>query len=115
VSHSKNARKQAVADYKSLKPRQGVFAVRCAPTGHAWVGASRNLDATRNGIWFVLRIGSHRDAALQADWQAHGEEAFRFDVLEELDADVSPLLVTNLLKAKMREHALREHAPTLLP
>jgi hypothetical protein len=52
---------------------------------------------------------------LQAEWQAHGEQHFRFDVLEELDADVSPILLSSVLEEKKRDHAGRENARTLLP
>jgi hypothetical protein len=115
MSISKESRKHAIDEYKNRKPRRGVFVVRCDATGHAWVGASRNLDAARNGLWFVLRTGSSRNPELQAEWRAQGEEHFRFDVLEELDPDESPILVNDLLDEKKREHALREQARTLLP
>ena len=108
-------RRAAIDEYKNRKPRRGVFAVRCTATGHVWVGASPNLEAARNGTWFTLRANAHRDAALQAEWRAHGEETFRYDVLEELDPDALPMSVSDLLKEKKREWASRERAPTLLP
>lgn len=108
-------RKAAIDEFKSRKPHRGVFAVRCAASGHAWVGASPNLDAARNGLWFMLRLGTHRDPALQAEWQVHGEPAFAFEVLEELEGDVLPMLVQDLLKQKKSAWAAREQARTLLP
>jgi hypothetical protein len=115
MSISKGSRKQAIDEYKNRKPRRGVFVLRCDSTGHAWVGASRDLNAARNGLWFVLRTGTNRNPELQAEWRAHGEEHFQFEVLEELDPDESPLLVNDLLEEKKRAHALKEHAQTLLP
>ncbi len=109
------SRKVAIEAFKQRTPRRGIFAVRCTPTGRAWVGASPNLDAARNGLWFSLRSGSHRDAALQAEWQVHGEAAFRFDVLEELERDMLAMDVADALKRKKREWAAKEGAPTLLP
>jgi len=109
------ARKTAIDEYKNRKPHRGVFAVRCSATRHVWVGASPNLEAARNGAWFTLRAGSHRDAALQAEWREHGEASFRYDILEELDDDVLPMAVPDLLKQKKREWALKEQARTLLP
>lgn len=108
-------RKAAIAEYKNRKPQRGIFAVRCTATGHSWVGSSPNLDAARNGTWFTLRLGSHRDAALQAEWKAHGETAFAYVVLEELDPDVLPMSVPDLLKQKKRDWALKEQGRTLLP
>ena len=60
---------------------------------------SRNLGAAKNANWFTLRIGTHRDKALQAEWNTHGEPAFQFEILEKLEEDVHPLAVADLLKA----------------
>lgn len=115
MTDSKAERKRLTDDYRNRKTRRGIFAVRCTPTGRTWVGASPDLDAARNSTWFSLRTGAHRDAPLQAEWRTHGEEAFRYDVLEELEDDVSPLLVRDLLKSKKAEWAAREQAGVLLP
>lgn len=111
---SRQARKDAIAEFKQRDPSRGVFAVRCAPTGRVWVGASPNLDAARNSTWFMLRAGSHRERALQDDWNAHGEAAFQFEILETLDPDLLPMSVADALKAKKQEWAARLSAPTLL-
>jgi hypothetical protein len=108
-------RKAAIDEFKKREPHRGVFAVRCTETGQTWVGATPNLEAAHNSTWFMLRLGSHRDPLLQAEWKAHGERAFDYEVLEELDKDVQPMLVADLLKEKKREWALKEHARTLLP
>jgi hypothetical protein len=115
VNDSKEARKRLSDEYKTRPKHRGIFAVRCTPTGRTWVGASPNLDAAKNGLWFTLRIGSARDAALVAEWQAHGEDAFRFEVLEELEDDVPAMLVNDQLLQKKREWAEREQAKILLP
>jgi hypothetical protein len=114
MSVSKDARRQAIDEYRNRKPRRGVFAVRCLATGRAWVGAAPDLDAARNGAWFTLRTGSHRQPDLQAEWRAHGEDQFRFEVLEELDGDIFPLLLSDALNQKKAEWAQREGATTLL-
>jgi hypothetical protein len=97
---SKEERKEVVRKFKERKPLLGVFAVRCIATGLVWVGASRNLDATRNGSWFCLRNGSYHDKALQEEWNANGEVMFQYEVLEKLDDDVLPLGIGDLLKEK---------------
>src|SRR3569623_1167701 len=95
------SRRQLVRDYKERKARQGIFAVRCAVTGEAWVGQSRNLDQQQNGVWFALRQGGHPNRALQAAWTTQGEAAFAFEVLEALkDEDLSAYARDNLLKAR---------------
>ncbi len=77
-------RKAAIAAYKERKPRIGIYAVRCGPTGEVWVGATHNLDSRRTSLWFALRQGSFPNPALQAAWNSHGAEAFACEPLEAL-------------------------------
>lgn len=94
-------RRELIQQYKERKPRVGVVAVRCAATGEAWVGATRNLDSARNPVWMSLRLGSCRVATLQAAWKAHGEAGLVFETLEELDIEgMTPLGVGDLLKSR---------------
>jgi hypothetical protein len=92
-------KKEAIRQYKERKPNAGIYAVRCT-TGRVWIGASRNLDATRNGLWFALRAGAHRDRALQDEWTARGEAAFTYEALETLPDDTPALNVPDLLKQR---------------
>lgn len=78
-------RKTLLRDYKDRKVEAGIYLVRCAPTGEAWVGATPDLATRQSGVWFTLRCGSHNDRALQAAWTAHGEGAFVFEALEAID------------------------------
>jgi hypothetical protein len=109
------SRKDAIREYKQRAPNRGIFAIRRVATDRAWVGASRNLDASRNRAWAALRQGQHQDRALQAEWNTHGEAAFDYEVLEKLEDDVLPMTISDLLNEKMREWAARLGAPTLLP
>ncbi|MEP6538320.1 MAG: GIY-YIG nuclease family protein [Bryobacteraceae bacterium] len=111
---SKEQKKEAIHQFKERKPRVGVFAVRCVLSGKVWVGSSRNLDATRNGTWFGLRNGSHREPPLQQEWNAHGETAFQYEVLELLDEEVLPLAVSDLLAEKKKLWMKQLAAPGLL-
>src|ERR1700733_404145 len=97
---SKEERKEAARKFKERKPPLGVYAVRCAATGQVWVGFTQNLNASKNGIWLGLSTGAHHDKALQAEWNAHTESAFSYEVLEQLDEELSPLLVRDTLKAR---------------
>jgi hypothetical protein len=89
--------------YKAKKTPRGVYAIRCKATGEAWVGSSTHLDSQANSIWFELRSGLHRNRAIQAVWNAHGETVFSYEVLEILDDDVPPLLLKDLLEER-RKH-----------
>jgi hypothetical protein len=91
-------KKEAIRKYKEQKAPLGAYAVRCTISGRAWVGASRNLDATKNGCWFMLRNGGHIDKSLQSEWNQHGEAAFQYKILETLDEDLHTLAIADLLK-----------------
>jgi hypothetical protein len=96
----RTARRQAVRAYKERPPEWGVFAVRCAASGEAWVAGSRHLHTEKNGLWFQLRMGGHPNAALQAAWRTHGEAAFAYVVLERLPTEeVEPYVLAQRLKA----------------
>lgn len=97
------SRKEAIREFKERVTPQGIFAIRCLQTPQCWVGASRNLDAQQNGIWFQLNTGSYRHAELQAAWKQFGAEAFTFETLEELPQDVSPIVIADVLKER-RSH-----------
>lgn len=98
----KQSRRDAVRDYKERKVAAGIFSLRCTATGETWVGASRNLDQM-NGVYFSLRMGSHRNAALQAAWKAHGEAGFDYAVVESLDDDdLTPIGRASWLKDRER-------------
>jgi hypothetical protein len=107
-------RKEAIREFKERKTPRGVFAIRCAKTNRVWVGASRNLDAAKNGYWFGLGTGKHLDKSLQGEWTAQGEPEFSYEILEKLDDDVHPMELTDLLKAKQSEWVEREGADRLL-
>jgi hypothetical protein len=93
-----NARKKELArTYKERKRLQGIFAVRCDASGEVWIGKTRNLDTEQNKIWFVLRHGSHTNASLQSAWNARGEAAFRYEIVEEV-TDENLLLIESLIK-----------------
>lgn len=84
---SNDRKRDLVREYKERKPRRGAFAVRCAPTGDVWVSASPNLDSQQNSTWFGLQSGGHPNRELQALWKHHGEAAFSYEILAELNDD----------------------------
>jgi len=96
-----NGRKALVRDYRDRKVEAGIYAVRCAASGEAWVGATPDLATRQTGIWFSLRHGGHSEASLQAAWATHGEAAFSFEALEAIDDEnLGPLGKSSLLKER---------------
>ncbi|GAK52341.1 transcriptional regulator, ArsR family [Candidatus Moduliflexus flocculans] len=71
--------------YKENPPMGGVFQIKNMQTGKLLIVSSTNLAGKINSSRFQLKHGSHRNKALQQDWQAYGAEAFSFDTLEELE------------------------------
>jgi hypothetical protein len=104
---SKDRRRELTAAYKEMKPRPGVYAVRHPASGQAWVFAARNLENREPGVWFSLRLGSHKHVAMQAAWKAQAGEGFTYEELEAFDADdLAPWQVIERLKvleARWRE------------
>ena len=82
-----SGRKALLRAYKERKVEAGICAVRCVATGEAWVGATPDLSTRQSGVWFSLRLGSHRDKSLQTAWNAHGPDAFAFEAVEAVDTE----------------------------
>jgi hypothetical protein len=91
----KTRRKELVEAYAERKPAPGVFAVR--GPGQVWTATSRDLAKAQNGIWFSLRQDGYINREMQALWNAHGEAAFSFEILEEIATD-NPEMIGLLLK-----------------
>lgn len=111
---SSNAeRRDAIRKFKEQKPPSGVFAVRCSSTGRVWVGSSHNLNAIKNRFWFCLRNGDHPDKRLQAEWNAQGEDAFAYDILETIKEDTPSCAIADLLKEKSSQWRAQLGASTV--
>ncbi|WP_297510174.1 GIY-YIG nuclease family protein [uncultured Caulobacter sp.] len=82
-----SGRKALLRQYRERKVEAGIYAVRCAVTGEAWIGATPDLSTRQSGIWFSLGHGAHREASLQTAWKTHGPDAFVFDALEVVDIE----------------------------
>ncbi|UDF03795.1 GIY-YIG nuclease family protein [Asticcacaulis sp. AND118] len=107
-------KKAAVAAYKERKSISGVYAVICNATGEVWVGASRNLEAQQNGLWFTLRLGHHIHKSLQAVYHEHGAEAFRYEELDRVPEDYSDMARKDELKRRKALWQQRLQAEGLL-
>lgn len=95
-------KRKARSDYKSKKTPKGIFAIRCTSSGAVWVSASDHLDTAKNGLWFMLRHGSHYNKQLQAEWNTQGEPTFEYQVVETLDEDVPALSLRDLLRERQK-------------
>jgi len=113
--HGAMDKKQAIADWKSRKTPRGTYSVRFAAGGPVWVDATPDLDAARNRLLATLRIGAHTNKYLQAAWNERGEAGFRYEVLEKLDDDLSPMAWRDLLKEKKKLWMAKLKADEVMP
>jgi hypothetical protein len=97
---TKADRKAAIAAYKEVKAVAGIYRATCEADGLVWVGESRNLAAQPNSFWFTLRLGSHRNKALQAAFNRHGEAGIAYAEVERLPEEaIIPVQRTMLKEA----------------
>jgi hypothetical protein len=83
-------RSELKREYKERRKPAGVFQVKNLANGRFLLGSSLNLEGPLNGHRFMLRMGSHRNEALQRDWNAYGPDQFVFEVLEEVKVTDDP-------------------------
>lgn len=76
--------------YKETPRPRGVFVVRNRANGKVFLGGSQDLPGALNRHRFQLKMGSHQNGALQADWKSLGEDAFEIEVLDELKPQEGP-------------------------
>ena len=110
------ARKAAIRAYKERKASRGVFAVRCGATSGVWVESAPDIGAAENRVWFALQHGDRQmEKQAIADFAVHGRDAFTFEVLEILDADLAEMAVRDTLKEKKRHWMAQINARSLWP
>ncbi|RAP27857.1 hypothetical protein C2W64_00676 [Brevibacillus laterosporus] len=80
---STNRKAELKRQYKETKRVGGVYQIKNIRNQKVFVGSTLNLKMM-NGRLFQLKTGSHQNKQLQQEWNEYGEEAFIFEVLEEL-------------------------------
>lgn len=76
--------KELKDEYKQKKFKIGVFQIRNTVNGKIFIGSNVNLDAIWNRHQLQLNVGSHPSPDLQSDWKTYGEQAFKFEILAEV-------------------------------
>ena len=100
-------RKAAIAAYKERKSIPGIFAVRCAATGQAWVGQTPDLTTVQNRIWFALRQDCSRNRSLQEAWNVQAGEGFALEEIERLDDEDRGYVLDADVKARLGHWRLK--------
>ncbi len=68
-----------------------IYRILNVANDHFYVGSSVNVRRRRWEHWDSLKKGTHHCEALQTAWTEFGEDAFEFEIIEEV-ADVTKLL-----------------------
>ena len=84
------SRKELNREYQERPKPAGVFQVKNNSNGKVLLGSSLNLDGALNGHRFMLKMGSHRNKALQEDWNEYGADKFAFEILEVVQVREDP-------------------------
>jgi hypothetical protein len=70
--------------YKENPPPAGIYKITNKANGKVFIGKGINVRGILNGQQTQLKWGSHRNQALQEDWNRFGAEHFEFEVLDSL-------------------------------
>ena len=83
-------RKELNREYQERPKSAGIFQIKNTVNGRVLLGSSLNLDGALNGHKFMLKIGSHRNKELLADWNEYGTEKFIFEIVEVVQVRDDP-------------------------
>ncbi len=77
-------------EYKERKKPAGIFQIKNTANGKVLLGSSLNIEGPLNAHKFMLTTGSHRNEALQKEWNEFGVEKFVFEILEVVKVKDDP-------------------------
>ncbi|WP_420239862.1 GIY-YIG nuclease family protein [Telmatobacter bradus] len=113
-SPSREFKKSAVDAFKRTKTIGGIFAIHSKTNATQWIGKAPNLATIWNRITFEMRAGSCRSWTLQQAWTALGEDDFRLEVVEEIDAEKLLFAFDRTMKERL-EYWCAERSAERLP
>ena len=105
-----NRRQEMLQEYKETKKEAGVFQIRNTSNGKMWVVSTKNLKSM-NGKLLEVEMGTHRNQALQKDWNEFGGDAFVLEVLEVLKVKETGSFDEKDALKKLEEKWLEELQP----
>lgn len=77
-------------EYKETARPMGIYQIRNTANGKVLIGTSVDLPSILNRHRAQLGFGSHRNRALQKDWNELGPEAFELEILDTLPPSDRP-------------------------
>ena len=79
------SKKELKSEYKQQKPDAGVLQIKNNANGKMLIEAATNIQSKWNRHRTELRFGSHRNKALQNDWNKNGETSFEMIIISRLE------------------------------
>ena len=83
-------RKGLKQEYRDTPRPAGVYRIWNTETDRALIGSSPDAPSILNRHRAQLRMGGHPNKGLQAEWDDHGDGAFRFEILDTLSPTEDP-------------------------
>ena len=72
-------------EFKKYVPEKGIFMIKNISSGRVFLGGSMNMHEILKKHKFMLDLNSHRNQALQDDYNKYGADDFEFSILELLN------------------------------
>lgn len=105
------SRAELKRQYKETPKEAGVFRIVNTVNGKVFLGSARNLHGPLNKHRFILNTGKHPIAALQADWNRLGPEAFTFEIAESIEVKNDPTFDVKAELALLEEIWIEKYQP----
>src|SRR5262245_48172446 len=90
MSNRNELKRQLKRQYVEEPKRAGIFLITNTTNGKVFLGSSKDLNGPLNKHRFALKYGGHRNASLQADWKKFGPDAFKFEIVDEVEVKDDP-------------------------
>jgi hypothetical protein len=87
VNDERRRRRQ---EYRLRQKSAGIFRITNTVTGKVLLGSSLDLYFPLNSHEFQLTYGSHKNQALQDDFDRYGRDAFAFEIVEVVKSSDDP-------------------------
>ena len=100
---NKEHMKQYKKEYRENLPA-GIYKVTNTKTGTIYIGQSTSYPRRWHHHKHHLRTNKHKNKQLQEDYNTYGEEAFVFEVIEELPCDTSRDVLLEKERAQIKKH-----------
>lgn len=72
---------------ETFKTQITIYGIQCVPTGRIYIGKTCGYEGRIRSHMSLLRCHKHRNALMQSDFDAYGESAFVFEILDVVERE----------------------------